>query len=71
MTYLTTKQAGQIKHVNSSRIRQFIIAGRLPAIRFGRSWMIDPADLDALVIFAAHRPKKIKESENSGDMPLD
>jgi excisionase family DNA binding protein len=71
MTHLTTKQAGRIRNVNSSRIRQFIIAGRLPAIRFGRSWMIDPKDLDALVILPAHRPKKNMKTENSVCYPVD
>ena len=45
---LTTKQAADRLGVNASRVRQLVIAGRLPAERFGRALVIDSADLDTL-----------------------
>lgn len=35
MEYLTIRQAGKILDVNDSRVRQFILEGRLPAKKFG------------------------------------
>lgn len=49
---LSTTEAGRILGVNPSRVRQLILAGRLPATRHGaRSWAIREEDL------AAYRPQ--------------
>jgi len=42
---LTTQQAGEILGVNASRVRQFILEGRLPAIKLGRDNLIRQEDL--------------------------
>ena len=42
---LTTQQAGEILGVNASRVRQFILEGRLPAIKLGRDNLIREEDL--------------------------
>jgi excisionase family DNA binding protein len=46
--YLTTAQAAVILGVNTSRVRQLILAGRLPTVRVGRDHFIDPRDLKPL-----------------------
>ena len=43
---LTTQQAGEILGVNASRVRQFILEGRLPAIKLGRDNLIREEDLN-------------------------
>lgn len=63
MNYLTTKQAAKILGVNDSRIRQLILAGRLPATRFGWSWMIKAEDLEKVKDRKPGRPKR-KEAAN-------
>jgi len=42
---LTTIQAAKALNVNDSRVRQLILAGRLPAQKFGRDWLIQKKDL--------------------------
>lgn len=45
MDLLTTQQASQILGVTEVRIRALIHAGRLPARKVGRDWLIDPRDV--------------------------
>ena len=47
---LTTAQAAAILQVTRRRVHAIIAAGRLPARKLGRDWLIEPADL------AAYRP---------------
>ena len=51
---LTTKEAGLILGVSASRIRQFILAGRLPAVKRGRDLFVLEKDLEPL----KHRPHR-------------
>lgn len=55
---LTTQQASKILGVNPSRVRQFILEGRLPAIKIGRDWIISKDDLNKVANRKAGRPKK-------------
>jgi len=45
MTLLTTKEAAERLGVTTVRVCAMITAGRLPAERFGRAYMIKEADL--------------------------
>lgn len=65
MEYLTTRQAGKILDVNDSRVRQFILEGRLPAKKFGAVWMIEEKDLEKVKNRITGRPKKYSEARRS------
>ena len=43
---LTTNEAAERLHLGRSRILKLIAAGRLPAMKIGRDWMIQPAALE-------------------------
>lgn len=47
--WLTTAQAAEIAEVSMWTVQWWIREGQLPAWRVGRSYRIDPADLDALM----------------------
>ena len=49
MNLLTTVEAGDFLGVTSQRVRQLIKAGRLRAHRYGRHFLVDQTDLEALV----------------------
>ncbi|SRR6266496_2828766 len=53
---LTTEQAGKRLGVNASRVRQFILEGRLPAIKLGRDNLIREEDLTLVHDRKAGRP---------------
>jgi len=55
---LTAKQAGKILGVNDSRVRQFILEGRLPATKFANAWMIQERDLEKVANRRTGRPKQ-------------
>jgi len=55
---LTTKEAGEILGVNASRVRQLILAGRLPATKLGRDLFIKEKDLKKVANRKPGRPKK-------------
>ncbi len=55
---LTTEEAATHLGVTTARVRQMIIAGRLPAQRFGRSHMILESDLQLVENRKAGRPPK-------------
>lgn len=57
MNRLTTKQAAKALGVSAPRVRQLILAGRLPAVKFGRDLMILEADLDLVRVRNPGRPK--------------
>jgi excisionase family DNA binding protein len=44
--YITTREAAQRLEVTPQRVRAMIHAGRLPAQKVGRDWLIRPDDLD-------------------------
>ena len=56
MHILTTDQAGKILGVSGRRVRALIEAGRLPAIKFGKVWMINKKDLKKVAIRKPGRP---------------
>ena len=58
MEYITTKQAAKILGVNASRVRQLVLAGRLPAQKFGRDLFIKKKDLSLVADRKPGRPKK-------------
>jgi excisionase family DNA binding protein len=58
MKLLTTKQAAKALGVNDSRVRQLILAGRLPALKMGRDWIIKEKDLKKVADRKHGRPKK-------------
>jgi excisionase family DNA binding protein len=53
---LTTAQAAQELHVSRSRVIHLIHAGRLPAQKIGRDWLILPADLELVRVRVNGRP---------------
>jgi len=57
---LTTEQAGEKLGVNASRVRQFILEGRLPAIKLGRDNLIREEDLTLVQERKAGRPSNKK-----------
>ena len=54
---LTTIQAASILNINQSRVRQFILAKRLPAQKIGRDWIIKEQDLEKVKNRKVGRPK--------------
>lgn len=63
---LTTQQAAAELGVTDSRVRQLIIAGKLPAQSFGRSHMIRRSDLKDVVLGNRGRPRKEAASKKEG-----
>ena len=62
---LTTEEAAAQLDITSARVRQMIIAGRLPAQRFGRSHMILESDLQLVEDRKPGRPPKAKAEATS------
>jgi excisionase family DNA binding protein len=63
MNLLSAKEAAEKLGVDSSRIRQFILEGRLPAQKIGNSYAINEADL-ALV--ADRKPGRPSTKQTTG-----
>ena len=61
---LTTEQAGEKLGVNASRVRQFILEGRLPAIKLGRDNLIREEDLSLVQERKAGRPSNKKPTKS-------
>lgn len=59
--FLTTKQAAGKLGITSRRVQALIEAGRLPAEKFGRDYMIREADLKLVENRKVGRPKKSAE----------
>jgi excisionase family DNA binding protein len=53
---LTTAQVAAILKITRRRVHAIIAAGRLPARKHGRDWLIEPADLAAYRPLPAGRP---------------
>jgi len=70
VNYLTTKQAAKELGITAGRVRQLILAGRLPAIKVGRDLLINPADLDKVrdrkTGYPKGRPRKPKGEQDNG-----
>ena len=62
---LTVKQAAKILKVNDSRVRQFILEGRLPATKFANAWMIKEKDLAMIKDRKPGRPGGSKKSSQA------
>lgn len=65
---LTTEQAGERLGVNASRVRQFILEGRLPATKLGRDNLIREEDLTLVQGRKAGRPanKSPRSTKSAG-----
>ncbi len=61
-TMYTTKQAAAAAGLTVRTIQAHIKRGNLPAVKIGRDWFVDPADLATLKGRKAGRPKR----ENPG-----
>lgn len=59
---LTTKEAAEKLGVTPARVRQLVLAGDLPAKKFGRDLMIKEADLKLVENRPMGRPPKAKAS---------
>ena len=57
MDFITTDQAGKILGVTGRRVRALIEAGRLPAVKFGKVWMINKKDLKKVAVRPPGRPR--------------
>ena len=58
MRLINTKKASKLLGVNAQRIRQLIAAGRLPAQKVGRDWVIRERDLAKVADRKPGRPRK-------------
>jgi excisionase family DNA binding protein len=58
MKIVNTKKAAELLCVNDSRVRQLILAGRLPAMKIGRDWIIKEKDLKKVADRKHGRPRK-------------
>ncbi len=59
--WLTLQEAAQFAKVHWQTLRRMIKSGQLKAYKFGRTWRIKPADLEA-----ALRPADSAEKESDG-----
>ena len=57
MAMITTKTAAMMLGVTTARIRQLILAKRIPATKFGRDLMINEKDLDKVADRPVGRPR--------------
>lgn len=65
MNLLTTKEAAERLGVTTVRVCAMITAGRLPAERFGRAYMIKESDLKLVADRKPGRPVR-KAAKKSG-----
>jgi len=56
---LTTAQAATILQISRSRILKLIEAGRLPAKKLGRDWLIRLDDLELVKVRRPGRPRAV------------
>jgi excisionase family DNA binding protein len=61
MDMLTTKQVAEKLGITPRRVQALIEAGRLPATKFGRDYMIKEKDLKLVEDRKVGRPKKINK----------
>jgi excisionase family DNA binding protein len=62
MKIITTVEAAKRLGVTPSRVRALIEAKRLKAFKYGREWLIDPKDLDAVKNRKVGRPRKARKN---------
>jgi excisionase family DNA binding protein len=62
MELITTQQAAERLGVSEGRVRALILAGRLPAQKFGKAHMIREQDLKLVEDRKPGRPPKAKEA---------
>ena len=55
---ISTNEAAKELGVTSIRVRALISAGRLPAQKIGRDWIIHSSDLDLVRVRKPGRPSK-------------
>ncbi|MDQ4122558.1 MAG: helix-turn-helix domain-containing protein [Acidobacteriota bacterium] len=60
---LTSKQAAEQLGISDARVRQLVLAGKLPAEKFGRDLIILESDLEPLRGRKPGRPAKAKNGE--------
>lgn len=58
MTLFSTTQVADILGVKQARVRQLILARRLPARKIGRDWVIREKDLEFVRVRKIGRPQK-------------
>jgi excisionase family DNA binding protein len=58
MKLISTKEASKQLGVNVQRVKQLIYAGRLPAQKIGKVWIIRERDLAKVADRKPGRPKK-------------
>lgn len=56
---ITTAQAATILQVSRSRVLKLIEAGRLPAEKLGRDWLIRLDDLELVKVRRPGRPRAV------------
>ena len=61
MKIITTTEAAKRLGVTPTRVRALIEAKRLKAFKYGREWLSDPKDLDAVKVRKVGRPKKARK----------
>lgn len=62
MKIITTTEAAKRLGVTPTRVRALIESGRLKAFKYGREWLIDPKDLEAVKNRKVGRPRKSRNS---------
>ena len=61
MKIITTTEAAKRLGVTPNRVRALIDAKRLKAFKYGREWLIDPKDLEAVKVRKVGRPRKARK----------
>ena len=61
MKIISTTEAARRLGVTPNRVRALIEAKRLKAFKYGREWLIDPKDLDAVKDRKVGRPRKSRK----------
>lgn len=63
MDFLTTKQVAERLGITPRRVQALVTAGRLPAQKIGRDYLIKEADLKLVEVRKVGRPKKLSEKK--------
>ena len=66
MKIITTAEAAKRLGVTQNRVRALIEAKRLKAFKYGREWLIDPKDLEAVKDRKVGRPRKSLKRRATG-----
>ena len=62
MKIISTAEAARRLGVTPNRVRALIEAKRLKAFKYGREWLIDPKDLEAVKDRKVGRPRKSRKA---------